>query len=126
MERSGSSDPGGADPNQIQQNSTRPRQRSEKGVSEGQAMVSTKFMLISVEVLHESTPCCLSRLQVIVLFLWFRFFLMTLSCSPLVGISGLRPPRTNRSRTTKDKGPATGIKKSVITVVLTEDATFPG
>ncbi|XP_018541390.1 zinc finger protein ZFAT isoform X2 [Lates calcarifer] len=40
--------------------------------------------------------------------------------------SSVRPPRNNRSRTSKEGGPATGNKKSVISVVLTEDATLPG
>ncbi|KAG7229398.1 hypothetical protein INR49_012789 [Caranx melampygus] len=37
-----------------------------------------------------------------------------------------RPPRTNRSRVSKEGGPAAGSKKSVISVVLKEDETLPG
>ncbi|XP_010795358.1 zinc finger protein ZFAT isoform X1 [Notothenia coriiceps] len=38
----------------------------------------------------------------------------------------LRSPRNNRSRPSKEGGLATGNKKSVISVVLTEDKTLPG
>ncbi|XP_049903546.1 zinc finger protein ZFAT-like isoform X2 [Epinephelus moara] len=37
-----------------------------------------------------------------------------------------RPPRTNRNRTSKEGGLATGNKKSVISVFLTQDETLPG
>ncbi|XP_068426739.1 zinc finger protein ZFAT isoform X3 [Clinocottus analis] len=37
-----------------------------------------------------------------------------------------RHPRTNRSRASKEGGRATGNKKSVVSVVLTEDKTLPG
>ncbi|XP_039974627.1 zinc finger protein ZFAT-like isoform X2 [Xiphias gladius] len=41
-------------------------------------------------------------------------------------VASFRPPRTNRSRISKEGGPATGNKKSVISVILTEDETLPG
>ncbi|KAM6935127.1 zinc finger protein ZFAT isoform 3-T3 [Lycodopsis pacificus] len=41
-------------------------------------------------------------------------------------VGSFRHPRTNRSRTSKEAGLATANKKSVISVVLTEDETFPG
>ncbi|XP_045902011.1 zinc finger protein ZFAT-like isoform X2 [Micropterus dolomieu] len=41
-------------------------------------------------------------------------------------VGSLRHLRTNRSRISKEGGQATGNKKSVISVVLTEDETFPG
>ncbi|KAM9352899.1 zinc finger protein ZFAT [Symphorus nematophorus] len=41
-------------------------------------------------------------------------------------VGSLRPPRTNRSRISKEGGQAAGNKKSVISVVLTEDETLPG
>ncbi|XP_078109507.1 zinc finger protein ZFAT isoform X1 [Sander vitreus] len=72
VEASGSLDPRGTDPNQMQQNPARPRLVREKDVG------------------------------------------------------SFRPPRTNRSRTSKEGGLATGNKKSVISVVLTEDKTLPG
>ncbi|XP_070823374.1 zinc finger protein ZFAT isoform X2 [Chaetodon trifascialis] len=72
VEGSGSSDPGGVDPNQMQQNSARAGLMREKDAG------------------------------------------------------GLRSLRTNRSRTSKEGGPATGNKKSVISVVLTEDKALPG
>ncbi|TMS10927.1 Zinc finger protein ZFAT [Larimichthys crocea] len=71
-ECSGSVDPGGADLNQMQQNSARPGVVREKDVG------------------------------------------------------SLKPQRTNRSRISKEGGLATGNKKSVISVVLTEDKTLPG
>ncbi|XP_039661132.1 zinc finger protein ZFAT-like isoform X3 [Perca fluviatilis] len=72
VEASGSLDPGGTDPNQMQQNPARPGHVREKDVG------------------------------------------------------SFRSPRTNRSRTSKEGGLATGNKKSVISVVLTEDKTLPG
>ncbi|XP_041798409.1 zinc finger protein ZFAT-like isoform X2 [Chelmon rostratus] len=72
VEGSGSSDTGGVDPNQMQQNSARPGLMREKEVG------------------------------------------------------SLRPQRTSRSRTSKEGGQATGNKKSVISVVLTEDKSLPG
>ncbi|XP_070767746.1 zinc finger protein ZFAT [Enoplosus armatus] len=72
VEGSGSLDPGGAEPNQTQQNSARPGHAREKDAG------------------------------------------------------SLRPSRTNRSRISKEGGLATGNKKSVISVVLTEDETLPG
>ncbi|XP_067366933.1 zinc finger protein ZFAT-like isoform X1 [Channa argus] len=41
-------------------------------------------------------------------------------------MANFRPPRTNRNRISREGGPARGIKKSVISVVLTEDETLPG
>ncbi|XP_056237895.1 zinc finger protein ZFAT-like isoform X1 [Seriola aureovittata] len=41
-------------------------------------------------------------------------------------VSSFRPLRSNRSRISKEGGPATGSKKSVISVVLKEDETLPG
>ncbi|TKS81840.1 Zinc finger protein ZFAT [Collichthys lucidus] len=41
-------------------------------------------------------------------------------------VGSLKPQRTNRSRISKEGGLATGNKKSVISVVLTEDKTLPG
>ncbi|XP_034410067.1 zinc finger protein ZFAT-like isoform X3 [Cyclopterus lumpus] len=41
-------------------------------------------------------------------------------------VGSFRHPRTNRSRTSKEGGRATGNKRSVISVVLTEDETLPG
>ncbi|XP_056301186.1 zinc finger protein ZFAT-like isoform X2 [Pseudoliparis swirei] len=41
-------------------------------------------------------------------------------------VSSSRHTRTNRSRTSKEGGRATGNKRSVISVVLTEDETLPG
>ncbi|XP_040899301.1 zinc finger protein ZFAT-like isoform X2 [Toxotes jaculatrix] len=41
-------------------------------------------------------------------------------------VGSFRPPRTNRNRVSKEGIPATGNKKSVISVVLTEDDTLPG
>ncbi|TNN79998.1 Zinc finger protein ZFAT [Liparis tanakae] len=41
-------------------------------------------------------------------------------------VSSSRHTRTNRNRTSKEGGRATGNKRSVISVVLTEDETLPG
>ncbi|XP_071326163.1 zinc finger protein ZFAT isoform X2 [Trachinotus anak] len=41
-------------------------------------------------------------------------------------LGSFRSPRASRSRSSKEGGPATGSKKAVISVVLTEDETLPG
>ncbi|KAK2844331.1 hypothetical protein Q5P01_010990 [Channa striata] len=41
-------------------------------------------------------------------------------------LASFKPLRANRTRISKEGGPAAGIKKSVISVVLTEDETLPG
>lgn len=51
---------------------------------------------------------------------------VTISCSLLVDLNNLRPPRTNRNHISIEESLGTGSKKAVISVVLTEEEALPG